>query len=328
MNRIGSWLVLSFRLHRWEVLASAAGTALLAMGMLWFASQLRALSASEPGCPDPAAYVAGCEQFVQRFTELSDWGRQLLLVSWGTPFGMGLVLGVPLVAREVEHRTAGMAWTLSRSRAVWLAQRVAFLALVLIGLLAVLAVVSDILASAALPTQTLDSDFTWYGRRGGLIVLRGVLSLGIGVLAGAVIGRLLPGMLVAAFASVLVFTALSLGMDRWNASEAVAVPYGNAEPGALSLGQRVELTSGEIVGSAYLASLDNIVIDGDGAVYSRFDDETGLPDRSSLVGYELELFLSGERYAQVVVRESAVAGGIAVLAMLAAAAIVRRRRPG
>lgn len=331
MTRVGTWLTLSFRLHRWEVLASAVGTALLAVGMLWFASQLRALAATEPGCSDPAAYVAGCEQFAQRFSNLGDWGRQLLLVSWGTPFGMGLVLGVPLVAREVEHRTAGMAWTLSRSRALWLAQRVAFLALVLIGLLAVVAVISDILASALMPTLTLDSDFTWYGRRGGVIVARGLLALGLGVLTGAVVGRLLPGMLVAAFASVLVFTALSLGMDRWLETDAILSPSMNGGPfdqsGGQSLGIRIELATGEVVTWEDLLArgYTDWQEDMDGRLYTSVDD-LGQPEKA--IGWERQLLVPGRLYPQIVLQESAVAGAAGLVLLLAAVGVVSRRRPG
>src|SRR6266567_5451071 len=141
--------------------------------MVWFSWQLRTLAANEPGCPDPTAFVAGCEQVAQRFNGLSGWASQLVRVSWAAPFGMGLLLGVPLVAREVEQRTASIAWTLSRSRSWWLARRLAFLAVVLIGLLVVVAIASDALAAAILPTAHLDRDFTWYGRRGGLLVVWG-----------------------------------------------------------------------------------------------------------------------------------------------------------
>ena len=110
---------------------------------------------------------------------------------------MGLLLGVPLVSREIEHRTAAIAWTMSRSRTWWLARRVLFLALVMVVLLGVVAVVGEVLASATLPAQHLDRDFAWYGRRGALIVVRGLASLGIGVLVGAWIGRVLPALLVA-----------------------------------------------------------------------------------------------------------------------------------
>src|SRR5690606_27428884 len=105
---LGRWARLSFRLQRWEVLASVAGVAVLTGLMLWFAWPLRMLAAGQPGCTDPAAYVPGCEAFVQRFQGMSGWAQGLLYLSWGAPFGMGLVLGVPIVAREVEGRTAGV----------------------------------------------------------------------------------------------------------------------------------------------------------------------------------------------------------------------------
>ena len=332
MSRIGSWLVLTFRLHRWEVLASVAGTAILAGLMLFLAWQLRMLAASEPGCPDPASYVAGCERFVEAFSNLGDWGRQLLYLSWGAPFGMGLVLGVPLVSRELEHRTAGMAWTLSRSRAWWLARRIAFLALVLIVLLASLAIVSEILAAAVLPTLQLDSDFTWYGRRGWLIVARGLAALGIGVLIGAMVGRLLPAMLVAAFASVLVFVGLSLGVDRWLETDAVLVPAmnGNAasEVGERSLGWRVELASGEIIPGDELFSrglYTNWNEDMEGRLY---DSPDGTLRPENFIGWSRELLVPGRLYQTIVLRESAVVGGVGMVLFLAAAVVVARRRPG
>jgi len=332
VSRIGSWLALSFRLHRWEVLASAAGTAVLTGLMLWMAWQLRLLAASEPGCPDPTSYVAGCEQFVQRFSDLGDWGRQLLYLSWGAPFGMGLVLGVPLVSREVEQRTAGMAWTLSGSRAWWLARRVGFLALVIVGLLGVLAIVSELLTAAVLPTLQLDSDFTWYGRRGWLIVARGLASLGIGVLLGAAIGRLLPAMLVAGFASVLVFVGLSLGMDRWLEADALLLPAmnGNAgsEIGDRSLGWRIELASGEVVTPDELfgrLGMINVNEDMDGRL---FDSPDGTLRPENFIGWSRELLVPGRMYPTTVLRESTVAGGVGALLLLLAAAVVGRRRPG
>jgi hypothetical protein len=328
---LGSWLALSFRLHRWEVLASAAGVAILTVAMLWFTLQLRALTAGEAGCLDPAAVVAGCEQFAQRFGDLSGWGSRLLYVSWGAPFGMGLVLGVPLVSREIEHRTASIAWTLSRSRAWWLARRVAFLALVLIGLLAVVAVASDVLASALQPTLHLDRDFTWYGRRGGLIVVRGLAALGIGVTLGAFIGRLLPAMLAAAFVSVLIFTAVSLGMDRWLAADAVVQPALNGGlldgSGGRSMGNRIELASGELLTwtDLYRRGFINVQEDQDGRLYASVED-LGHPERA--VGLDRMLVVPGRLYPQFVLRESAVVGGLALMLTLAAVGVVGRRRPG
>ncbi|HET7581663.1 MAG TPA: hypothetical protein VFL75_02785 [Candidatus Limnocylindria bacterium] len=328
MSALQRWLRLALRMQRWEVIAVVTGTAALLGASLFVTQQLRDLAAAYPRCLDPTTVTAGCDAYHRAVGRLDMPASLLLQVSWAAPFGTGLVLGVPLVAREIEHRTASLAWTLSRSRVRWLVGRAAFVVLVTVALLAAVAITSELLAAAYAPARHLDSDFTWYGRRGVLLVVRGLVVLGLGISIGAVVGRALPALLVAVFGTVLLFTGISLAMDRWNAAEATARPYGQGESDALALGARIELTDGEVVGDAYLASLENIVIDADGSVYSRFDPDSGLPDRSSLVGRYRELMLPGERYPQVVARESAVGIGAAVLLLLAAGAIVRHRRPG
>ena len=324
MRRIGSWLILSFRLHRWEVLASAAGVAILAAAMLWFAWQLRTLAATDPACVDPAGYAPGCTQLAQRFYELSSKAEWLSYLSWLAPFGMGLVLGVPVVSREVEHRTAGMAWTLSRSRTWWLAHRVAFLALVLVGLLLVVAIAGEVLAAALLPNLHLDRDFSWYGRRGGLIVVRGLASLGIGVLLGAMLGRVLPALLVAAFASVLIFTGISLGMDRWMEGDAIVQAFDADRAGGRQLGQRIELPSGKLVTYSEFP-YHGETWDVEGEIFGA-EADIGHPER--ILGRDRELLVPGKFYSRIVLRESAVVGGVAVLLGLLATAVVGRRRPG
>jgi len=326
VSRIGSWLILSFRLHRWEVLASAAGVAMLSAIMLWFSWQLRTLAATDPGCVDPAAYAPGCTQLGQRFYELSSKAEWLSYLSWLAPFAMGLVLGVPLVSREIEHRTAGLAWTLSRSRSWWLARRGAFLVLVLVVLLLVVANVGEVLASAQMPAQHLDRDFAWYGRRGGLIVVRGLASLGTGVLVGAWLGRVMPALLVAVFASVLVFTGISLGMDRWMEDDAITQAFDADRAGGRQLGQRVLLRSGELIDSGELLrrGLAYEVIQDD-RLWAKPED-IGHLDR--LVGYDRYLVVPGSLYPRIVLRETAVVGGTAVLLALATTFVVGRRRPG
>jgi hypothetical protein len=328
---LARWATLSFRLQRWEVLASVVGVVVLASLMLWFAWQLRMLATGEPGCPDPHAYVAGCEAFARRFQGLSDWAQGLLYLSWGAPFGMGLVLGVPIVAREVESRTAGMAWTLSRSRVRWLASRVAFAAVVLVGLLAVVVLASGLLAAAIVPNLHLDRDFTWIGRRDWLILARGLAALGIGVLVGAVVGRQLPGLLAAAAASVLLFTGVSFAMDRWNDTLAVVIdPYATTDgvvEGSLGIGGGVELPSGELVSYAEITS-DAQYQDETGAIYTRWDEDTGQADAASFVGWDRVRIIPGRQYPVVLARDSAMSLGVGVLAIGAAVVAVRRRRPG
>jgi hypothetical protein len=330
VTAIARWARLSFRLQRWEVLASVVGVAVLVGLMLWFAMQLRMLAASEPGCPDPQAYGPGCEVFAQRFQDISGWAQGLLYLSWGAPFGMGLVLGVPIVAREVEGRTAGMAWALSRSRVRWLAGRFAFAALVLVALLAAVALASGQLAAAIVPNLRLERDFTWIGRRDWLLVARGVAALGIGVMVGAVVGRQLPGLLAAACASVLVFTGVSFAMDRWNETLAIIIdpyapPHGVVD-GSLGLSGGVELPSGELVPYSYITS-DEQYQDETGAIYTTWDQDTGLPDPDTFVGWDRVRIVPGSLYALVLARDSAVTLGVGAVAVVGSAVAVRRRRP-
>ena len=327
MSAAWNWLRLSFRLQRWEVLASIVGVAVLAAGMLWFAWQLQTLLAASPQCADPSTFIPGCERAGEQIQELSSWAQRSTYLAYGAPFGMGLLLGVPLVAREVEGRTAQIAWTLSRSRAAWLSRRVAFAALVVIALLAVVGIAAEILTVAVLADGKPAEDFTWYGRRGALVVVRGLAALGIGVVLGALIGRTLPALLAAAFVSVAIFTGVSLGMDRWNQTEAVAQPYGLDRGGALVLGTRVELASGELVSWEEMSArgLNVEAIDMDGQLYANVD---ALNRGDDPIGWDRELLLPGRLYPLIVLRESAVLGGVAALTLLAGVLVVKRRRPG
>ena len=326
MRRVAAWLRLSFRLQRWEVLASVAGVALLTAAMAWFTWQLRTLAATDPQCLDPTSYLAACELSPQAFYELSSRAEWLSYMSWAAPFGIGLVLGVPLVSREIEQRTAGLTWALSRSRTVWLARRVAFAALVLVMLLVVVAIASEVLAAAQLPTHHLDHDFAWYGRRGGLIVVRGLVALGIGVVLGAVLGRVLPALLAAGFATALVFTVISLGMDRWVATNAI-VKASDDQTGGLLLGQRIELPSGEVIDYAELVrrGVSIEVIDEEGRLFARNED-LAHPDR--MIGWDRVAVVPARLYPTIVLRESGVLAATALGFLGIAGVVVRRRRPG
>jgi hypothetical protein len=333
VTSIGRWARLSFRLQRWEVLASIAGTALLATAMLWFAWQLRGIAATDPACADPLAYVPGCEALARRFQGLADWGTVLLQLSWGAPFAMGVLIGVPIVAREVESRTAGMAWTLARSRTRWVLERLAFAVVALVALLGIVVLASGSLVEAIHPNLHFERDFTRYGQHDWLILARGLAALGIGLVVGAAMGRLLPGLLVAAFALALALTGVSLGMDRWNETLAIVVdPYATPEgppeaQGALGMGGRVELASGELVSYSDIAA-DVQYGDETGAIYTRYDEAAQRPDPASFVGWERSILVPGSQYPVVLARESGVTLGIGAVAVIGSLIAVRRRRPG
>lgn len=341
------WLRLGFALQRWEILLLTAATAAFSGLMLWIAWQAQALVSIDPSCFPSAIAVGGvaqplpagsetaataasavCQRLSEQFNDLYNWGTRFLDVAFGVPFGIGLVLGVPLVAREVDHGTAGMTWPLSRSRVRWLAWRIGFAALTLIGLLLVISVASELMARAIQPHDDLGTSFIWYGQRGPLLIMSGCLSLAIGLAVGAMTGRQLPALLAAIMVAAATFIGVSLGMDRWLEADALAAPFGDFTglEGARQLGERVTLDNGEEVSFTELTrDYETIAIEDDGTIFTEFDEASGTPIHP--IGRMVTRFVPGELYPTIVLRESGVLGALAVLVGGLAFLVVNRRRP-
>jgi hypothetical protein len=205
------WLArLALRLSRFELIAATMMVAVLATLAILIRAELDGTAVTD-ACWDEWQFLfsgvsAACEGPLNAYFEVEQ--RASTLMQWMTvvPFAAGVVLGVPLVGRELELGTAAMAWSVAPSRHRWLLARLApFLVytLVVIGLLA------------------LAADILWLGRElylprvrfgdaslhGPPVVARSLATLGIGALTGAVIGRTLPAAILAvglAFALLLI----------------------------------------------------------------------------------------------------------------------------
>jgi hypothetical protein len=114
MTGVLTWARLSYRQQRWELWLVAAGAALLVGAMLWFAYTLDGLYASSPDC---LAFVAeeldsltgppvGCQAILDAYYETQGRASNLLGIALVAPFGIGVILGAPLVAREIDGGTA------------------------------------------------------------------------------------------------------------------------------------------------------------------------------------------------------------------------------
>jgi hypothetical protein len=90
----------------------------------------------------------------------------------------------------------------------WLVRTAVPLALILTVLLSILSLAASFLGTARIAGADPAATFGDYGLRGPLIVLRGLLAFSIAVLAGALLGRVLPGLIVAAVGGILVFNFL------------------------------------------------------------------------------------------------------------------------
>jgi hypothetical protein len=131
------------------------------------------------------------------------------------PFFVGLLGGVPLVARELEARTAQTAWSLFPSRAIWLIRQLAPVALVLGVSLAFAAFAASPVAADRVAwgwSASLD-----LGLHGPLVLIRAFAAFGIGLFAGALLGRALPAFVLGAALCFTLLTASGFARNAWMA---------------------------------------------------------------------------------------------------------------
>ena len=303
-----TWARLAFRLQR----SSVGSAALVSLGLValgaWLALSLPSMLA-RCDVPNPVDQCGTVYLFG------SPMGDPALLFNLGigvAMYAVPIVLGVPLVTSEVERRTAMIAWPLAGSRLKWLAWRggsVLVIGLVLTGVMA--------LAAEALVRANVGSDigFASHGARGISLLTRAALMLVVAVALGAVIGRLLP--------SLLVGIALAAGISI----VVQALPPYGVEPSELTAAEAIRYPM--TTGHAYRAPDGTLISEDEAnaisiAAYAEYSPEFP-PD--SILPTDVSYGIAGSRYHEVLARESAVLIGATVVAGGVAAFVVSRRRP-
>lgn len=307
-------LRLTLKLQRWEIALVALACLGLAAAATWMTLDMRAIL---DRCGTPAATKA-CD-VVFAFQDTHDVAFESIqsLVEL-LPFVVGLVLGVPIVAREVEQRTALIAWPMTGSRLRWLAWRLVPTLLIGLLLMAVVAISVDQMVRAYFPHG--DIGFSRYESRGIPLVMRTVLMLVAGVAIGAVVGRVLPSLLVGIGLSVAVTVGLAVALPHWVPS--TALPDMESDPAAFIGGRlhtsvQYRLPTGEVVSADEGEALA-------GPIYEQAAG--GEPDPADLP--QMIIYgVSGDRYLEVVSREAGAIGLVSLLLVGLGGAAVQRRRP-
>ncbi|HEX6798224.1 MAG TPA: hypothetical protein VF116_11000 [Ktedonobacterales bacterium] len=120
------------------------------------------------------------------------------------PALLGILIGAPLVARELEHGTQRLVWTQSVTRWRWLAVK---LLLVLGGCLVVAAALALLLSWWRQPWDTLEGRFSaGFDFEGPVLGGYVLFALALAIAAGALLRKAIPAMVVtlAAFLAVRV----------------------------------------------------------------------------------------------------------------------------
>jgi hypothetical protein len=187
-----AWLTL--KIHRFEIVFATVLTAVLAVSAWVSADQLRGVPT--PACPDFNEMARQrCEDVQMRYFGASDQaGMVMVALAFVAPV-IGLSLGVPLVGRELELRTILLAWGLQGRRWRWLLDRLVPIVLVGLVVLAALGMATTALFDAQNVLYGAPHTLDDLGNHGLPLVGRGLMALGLGLLAGAVSGRTLPAFL-------------------------------------------------------------------------------------------------------------------------------------
>lgn len=307
---------LTFRMHRFEVGAVVVLGVLLVLGAI-VASWALASVGLRPDCQPsfetgelPESCIATYEAF-QRIAGLANPISTLMVLY---PIIAGLLIGGPVLAREIERGTTSLAWSLSPSRLRWFLHRVVPMIVLVLAMSFIVGAAADHLTRALTPETDLAASFVGFRFRGILMATQAFVLASTAVAVGALFGRAVPTLLLSLILGMLTIVAIGLVHREVLLDEAVVQRqdentfYSNDD---LYLDNRLELPDGRLVTYEELYRIDPAV----------FESEFG-PQYPNV-----SLLIPGDRYRTVETREAAAEVVIGLVFLVGGAFVVTRRRP-
>lgn len=294
---------LTLKQHRFGIVGFGLILLALAIAVAAIAAYLTSLGVAV--CqhdPSPA-----CAIVLQQASTINPPANLLRAASLPVTVLAGVFLGVPIVASEVERGTAVLPWVLARSRVGWLLERALAVGVCVAVLATFLGLALDALQQSV-TTVPIGASLADYEGRGWLVPARALVGFGAGLLAGIVVGRSLPGLLVGLVVAVVLILGVVAFGGAWNRADQTVL---SDDRGSLVLDAGVrDRASGAILS---YAAAEGILPADDPAFAERFEEVTlGIP---------------GSRSPVVVGRELAL-HGLELLVLLGASTFaINRRRP-
>lgn len=221
----------------------------------------------------------------------------------------GILLGIAVVAREIESGTATLAWSLGISRQRWLLRRLGLLALIVAALVVPAALAANLWEQARhIPPLPGDSLLD-HQVRGLVVVGRALCAFGLGALIGSLLGRSLPAVLITIVALVLVAGLTETMFGAWRTAEAEPV----TTAGSMYIGEGL-----------YRDTLGDETLITYGEAAARLSPE----DSAFTTRFESVSFgIPAERAPVIMARETAVYVLFGAIFSILTLMIVERRRP-
>jgi hypothetical protein len=302
---------LVFRMHQFEIVAVGLIVVAVVAAALYVANELNAVGYAS--CYLATAPPPSCEALGRRFFDLQTaHASPVFAFMTLLPYAVGLFLGAPLIARELERGTARLAWSITPSRLRWYAWRVLPVVLFAVVVTFVAGFAVDRLVAARTPGIDLENSFDTFGQRGALVAVTAFVMVAGAIGLGTVVGRVLPTVIAALILGYFGILGVQHVHADFTAREAVIVAEQDMKPGDRYVDQFFKLPDGRVVGYEELAQIDPASVMSDtGPTYP--------------IVYEV---IPAERYREVEAREALILGSVGVAMLVGAGVIVTRRRPG
>ena len=186
------------RPHRFEAVGAAVFTVLALIVAGGLGLKLVAFDIPVECFRDGGGACAARQLDVQAYLELA---QNMAVPALGSilvlPAFLGLLLGIAIVGKEIDQGSVVFAWSVGPSRRRWLAARAIPVAagIFVIGLGA--GALGDWLEALRDPGADPWRSFGHLGMRGPVLGAAGLAYFGVALLVGAMVGRVLPSLLIA-----------------------------------------------------------------------------------------------------------------------------------
>ncbi len=210
--------------HRFEVAAAVALCLGVTVAAIVEALRLNAVQIPVGCDPYTVLYMSfgdqvspACRAASQQWVDVHDgWDMNLIRpLPQMLPFLIGIILGAPLVAREIENGTAPLSWALAGSRRRWLVARMGAMVLLIVPLLLAVGLAADFLEGAGVRGLNPWANFIDYMSRGVPLVFWGLAAFAGTVALGTLLGRSMPAIVLALVVCVLARGAWEQGMNHY-----------------------------------------------------------------------------------------------------------------